>query len=69
MLADLKHLYVNQLIPAREGIKRPPVPLGGLAGDGAGGLLWSLLSRAETATISPVPGQEKRVSSPSEGKQ
>lgn len=37
MLADLKHLYVNQLNPAREGIKRPPVPLSGLAGDGAGG--------------------------------
>lgn len=69
MLADLKHLYVNQPIPARHGIKRAPVPLGGLAWDGAEGLLWSLLSRAETATISPVPGQNIGVSSPSEGKQ
>lgn len=81
MLPDLKHLYVNQLIPSREGIKRPlhycckPMRAhscgvsAGQQGMHLRMLLWSLVSEADVARFFPVPGQKRNISSPSEGKQ
>lgn len=68
--ADLKHFYVNQPNPDREGMKRlpqhwcKPLTASVLVQHGA-----AVVSRAGTALFSPLPGQKRKVSSLSEDKQ